>query len=372
MHYEKLYKRTATGAIQVWWQERSEGRYRTHSGQKDGQIVSSEWTVAKAKNVGRSNETSPEQQAESEIESNYTLKKKSGYRVTVSDAETSERFSPMLAKVYSDYAEDVEEIFRAGETVLVQPKLDGIRCIATKDGLWSRQGNPIVAVPHIYQALQPVFQDDPGAIFDGELYNHELKADFPRLVSLIKKQKPTEEDLAASRNMVQYWIYDSPRGMTKTSERVGLVHDVALTVGPPLVPVPTHTVTGTLDIDDLHGLYLQEGFEGTMIRLEGPYETKRSKLLLKHKDFMDSEFRVADIFEGEGNRSGMAGYAVLLLPDGRTFRANIKGERGYLRQILIGKDSYVGKDATVEFFHLTPDGVPRFPRVKSFHKENRW
>lgn len=371
MHYEKLYKRTATGAIQVWWQERVGSRYRTHSGQKGGQIVSSEWTTAKPKNLGRSNETTPEQQAESEVESNYTLKKKSGYRVTVEDAKTSDRFSPMLAKIYSDYREDVDEIFRKQETVLVQPKLDGIRCIATKDGLWSRQGNPIVAVPHIHEALQPAFRDDPSMIFDGELYNHDLKADFPRLVSLIKKQKPTPEDLAESKAMIEYWMYDSPRDDT-TSARIGRVYDVALSVGRPLRPVPTHTVKSKFTLDELHGAHIDDGFEGTMIRLEGPYETKRSKLLLKHKEFMDAEFEVQGIFEGEGNRSGMAGYAVLLLPDGRTFRANIKGERDYLRKILAEAKTYIGKAATVEYFHLTPDGIPRFPRVKAFHKEKRW
>lgn len=370
MNYEKLYKRTATGAIQVWWQERVGGRYRTHSGQKDGQIVTSEWTTAKPKNVGRSNETTPEQQAEAEVESNYTLKKKGGYNTTVDAAKASERFSPMLAKVYGDYKDDVDRALAEG-TVLVQPKLDGIRCIATAAGLWSRQGNPIIAVPHVHEALRPAFRKDSNAIFDGELYNHELKADFPRLVSLIKKQKPTSEDLAESARMIEYWVYDSPRDVV-TSTRIALVYDVATAIGRPLVPVPTHTVDGQARLDELHGQHLSDGFEGTMIRLEGPYETKRSKLLLKHKEFQDKEFQVLDIVEGEGNRSGMAGYAVLQLNDDDTFRANIKGEREYLREVLANRKSYIGRAATVEYFHLTPDGVPRFPRVKAFHKEKRW
>lgn len=370
MNYEKLYKRTATGAIQVWWQERVGGQYRTHSGQKDGQIVTSEWTTAKPKNVGRSNETTPERQAEAEVEANYTLKKKGGYNTTVDAAKTSERFSPMLAKVYSDYKDDVDKALQSVR-VLVQPKLDGIRCIATVKGLWSRQGNPIIAVPHIHEALRPMFNKDPDAIFDGELYNHELRADFPKLVSLIKKQKPTSEDLAESARMIEYWVYDSPHDST-TSSRIARVYDVATAIGPPIVPVPTHFVGSQDKLNELHGQHLNDGFEGTMIRLEGPYETKRSKLLLKHKEFQDQEFRVLDIVEGEGNRSGMAGYAVLELDERAKFRANIKGEREYLREVLANRSDYIGRAATVEYFHLTPDGVPRFPRVKAFHKEKRW
>jgi DNA ligase-1 len=219
--------------------------------------------------------------------------------------------------------------------------------------------------------LLPVFSRDPNAIFDGELYNHDLRADFPKLVSLIKKQKPTAEDLAEAERMIEYWVYDSPQDAT-TSDRIGRVYEVASAVGRPLVPVPTYTVENQGRLDEIHGTNLSEGFEGTMIRLEGPYETKRSKLLLKHKEFMDSEFKVLDIVEGEGNRSGMAGYAVLQLGKDGTFRANIKGEREYLRGVLAERTGYIGRAATVEYFHLTPDGVPRFPRVKAFHKEKRW
>lgn len=49
----KLYKRTSTGATQVWWQEIENDKYRTHSGQDGGAIVVSEWTTAKPKNEGK-------------------------------------------------------------------------------------------------------------------------------------------------------------------------------------------------------------------------------------------------------------------------------------------------------------------------------
>lgn len=367
MHYEKLYKRTTTGAIQVWYQEREGGRYRTHSGQKDGKIVTSEWTVAKPKNVGRSNATTSEQQAEAEIEANYTLKKKGGYHATVGAAD-SERFSPMLAKVYGDYKDDVEGELGMGRTVHVQPKLDGIRCIARADGLWSRQGNKIVAVPHVFDALKS--QLERGLVLDGELYNHDYREDFPALVSLIKKQKPSVKDIEASR-VVEYWVYDSP-GEGMILDRQMRVVNAVEQAGEPLVSVPTHGVGSLDELDGYHEKYLGDGFEGTMIRLNGPYEQKRSKKLLKRKEWMDEEFQVLDVVEGEGNRSGMAGNVIVRLPNGKEGSANVKGSRDYCRQILAERKALIGKQVTVEFFGYTPDGKLRFPRTKVFHNEKRW
>jgi DNA ligase-1 len=366
MHYPKLYKKTATGATQVWWLERDEDKYRTHSGRQSGKIVTSEWTVAKPKNIGRSNETSAVEQAVSEIGSAYALKKKGGYHDTAEEAHRIERFSPMLAKSFSDYVDDVHDALGDAH-VFVQPKLDGIRCIANKDGLWSRQGNRIVAVPHIFEELAPVFKKDPSLVFDGELYNHDYRDDFPRLVSLIKKQAPTPKDLLDSR-VIEYWVYDSP-GPGYTEQRLVKRRSRAWSGDPNsrIVLVPTLEAVSITDLDNAHDCWLGDGFEGTMIRLDGPYEQKRSKLLLKRKEFVDEEFTVLDIVEGEGNRSGMAGYAVLSLTTGNSFRSNIKGDRAYLRSLLHDRAAYIGGTATVEFFHYTPAGVPRFPRVKAFH-----
>jgi DNA ligase-1 len=347
-------------------------RYRANSGQLGGSIVASGWTTAKPKNVGRSNETTPEQQAAAEIGAAYTLKEKKGYTMDLDsiDAVQAARISPMLAKEYGDYADKLAAALGAGESVLVQPKLDGIRCIATSAGLWTRGGNPIVAVPHIQEALRSFFERDPRLILDGELYNHVLKDDFPALVSLIKKQKPTPEDLQRSL-AIQYWIYDClPGGRVDlpTVERIDWVaaHMPPAPSDSTCVAVPTWPVDSLESIDRLYENALTDGFEGAIIRRDGPYENKRSKLLLKRKEMMDTEFALVGIHEGEGNRSGMAGYAEFVTQDGQRFRANIVGDRGYLQALLRDKDRYAGGTATVEFFHYTPYGIPRFPRAKAF------
>jgi ATP-dependent DNA ligase len=367
-----LYKRNVNGSTQVWWMERVGGRYRTHSGQLDGKITVSEWTQATPKNVGRANETSSEAQAQVELEAAYVLKRKKGYRDDLGAARTLERFTPMLAKVYADYQKDVHARFEAGMPVITQPKLDGVRCIATSDGLFSRAGNPIVAVPHILEALQPIFELDRNARLDGELYNHELKEDFPALVSLLIKKKPSAEDLAAARAGVQYWMYDiAAEGDTR--DRARTLHRYTNQVNTPLLRrvtnLPVYTAAA---LEEAHAANLEAGYEGTMIRFpDAKYEQKRVKTLLKYKVWMDDEFSVVDICEGLGNSSGMAQSAIIRLKDGSTNRANIKGTREFRRQLLLERAQYIGGKATIEFFDYTPDGKLRFPRVKVFHGGNR-
>ena len=75
-----------------------------------------------------------------------------------------------------------------------QPKLDGVRCIVyMQDGelvAKSRQGKPIDTVVHILEELKPFFEQSPNAVLDGELYNHDYKNDFNKIISLVRKMKP--------------------------------------------------------------------------------------------------------------------------------------------------------------------------------------
>lgn len=369
MNYAKLYKRTSTGAIQVWWQEREDDRYRTHSGQYNGAIVSSEWTVAVPKNVGRANATTASEQAEAEVGANYELKRKKGYTDSADAAKESTRFQPMLAKVYEDETKHVDKLLKSH--VLVQPKLDGIRCIARAEGLFSRNGTPIVAVPHIHKALEPLFAIDPDLVLDGELYNHDLKADFPKLVSLVRKTKPTAEDLRDAEVM-QYWVYDYPSWDDGFGARHTALTDMLANVEH-VVIVDTIQASSREDIDKHFDVYVGAGYEGLMIRdPKSAYEQKRSKGLIKYKPEFDGEYTVLDIEEGVGNRAGMAGRVLIALPNGGIAKPNPIGDRDYLRRMLAARETLRGKQATVLHYGITPEGSLRFPRVKIIHTQEKW
>jgi len=421
-----LYKKTTTGAIQRWWMEIDGARYRTLTGQVDGAVTASEWTVAEGKNLGRANATSPEKQAEMEVASAYTLKRKKGYCDTPEQAAGSEVFKCMLALKYEDYEDflfetKIHKKVVNGKTIEVpieqirqydpqrdhipcvwaQPKLDGIRCIATRTGLWSREGNPIVAVPHIERLLRPFFEKHPDAILDGELYNHDLHDDFNQIVSLVKKQKPTVEHVELTEKMVEYWIYDGlhsihddRRWYDRFFNDIGPTIDILAGRDPysegkwvkpadrkpqkivhsPLVIVPSDHISDRSNLDKTYEDYLLDGFEGQMIRFDVSYQMgKRTKYLLKRKEFEDEEYEVADILEGRGNGAGLAKIAIMKLADGRTFKADIVGTRKELRDFLARREEAIGKMATIQRFkQLTPDGKPRFGKLKVVHFTPRW
>lgn len=354
--YPTLYSRDTLGRIRVWWMEQNDNKYRTYSGLQNGQIVISEYTTVESKNSGKSNATTEVFQATREIDAKYKKQCKSGYHEDILNIDTLSYVEPMLAKKYGE----VDFVF----PVYTQPKLDGMRCIVTKDGMWSRTGKPIASAPHIYNSLKPLFSENPNYIFDGELFCNKYKNDFNTIISLAKQTKPTLEDLLLSEKHLQYWIYDLPSSKKVFSERFAdikkLIRDHKF-----LVIVPTDLVNTQEELDSLYSEYLKDGQEGQMIRIDDIYENKRSKFLLKRKEFVDNEFRIVDISEGNGNRSGMFGRAHLITSSGVKFEANSRGNESFYEELLKNKSKYIGKMATVRYQNLTPDGKPRFGVIVS-------
>lgn len=366
--YPILYKQDSTGSLRQWQMELNNEQYRTISGQVGGQLVTSEWTTATPKNVGASNQRSAAVQAQSEVDSAYKKKQKEGYRRTKEEAATGVRnfFEPMLAKKYEDYIDDLPWAPRAKKSLLAyaQPKLDGIRCLYVNGQLQTRKGEPIPACTHILEALKNV---PPDVVLDGELYNHDLKDNFNEIASLVRKTKNiSDSDRALIKSTIQYWVYDSfypKESELLFGERVprtsGIVHQ--FTDSRFTREVSTQQIASQAELDRHYEDVLSNGFEGQMVRLNGAYQNKRSINLLKRKEFQDEEFVILDVLEGLGNRSGMAGALLLQLEDGRTFQSGIKGGRDHYRYLLSKRDQFIGKHATIRYFHRTPDGIPRFP-----------
>merc|ERR1711965_91358 len=109
---------------------------------------------------------------------------------------------PMLAHKF-----DINRVDYS-QPVYIQPKLDGIRCLFTANGAFSRNKKQFMNLKHIEMALKPFFAEQPDVVLDGELYNHKLKRDFEKIISLVRKQKPTDEDRLDAQHLVQVHIYD--------------------------------------------------------------------------------------------------------------------------------------------------------------------
>lgn len=361
MKLPTLYSRTATGAIQVWTIEIQMNAYRTLHGQYGGKIVTTEWYTTASTNVGRANQRDPEEQAVFEAEACWKKKRDSGMFEDIDAVDTVTFIAPMLAKKWEDRKSKVSF------PLYCQPKLDGMRAVITRHGATSRNGKAWVTIPHILQALAPVFASYPDLILDGELYCHGLHDDFNKISSLIKKTKPSAADLLESAEIIEYHWYDIADTALKFFERNQKIGSICaqynFTSETAIVPVATYVARDEPHLDELYGILLEDGYEGQMVRTNEPYEYKRSNTLLKRKEFQDDEYCIVSIEEGNGNKTGMAGYAVLEREDGVRFRSNIKGNHTFLKALLMSAEDYVGKYATCKYFNLTPSGIPRFPYI---------
>lgn len=365
MELKTLYQIDSTGKTRFWLGEIEGSKYRFRSGVLgSNNIVTSGWIYAKAKNIGKINETTEEQQALLEVNSRYQSKIDSGMSENVNNSG-AKFFEPMLAIKFQD-------LKFLSFPYYSQPKLDGIRCIANINGLWSRAGKRIVSAPHIEKALKPFFEKNPDFILDGELYNHQFKDDFNRITSLVKKEKLKEEDIIESEKFIQYHLYDNmflSKPETKFETRIQDLLLIKKTIeSNAIIIVNTVLVNSSNELDTLYSAYLEKGYEGQMIRVNDKYENKRSKFLIKRKEFLDQEFNIIDIESGKGNWAGCAKSITIELPNGDTCSCNIRGTLSYLKNILLEKQKYIGGIATVRFMNWTPDKKLRFPVVISIYK----
>ena len=361
-----LYSRTSNGSIQTWQIFVDGDSFFTIEGILGGKLTESKKTFVESKNLGKKNQSLGYMQAIKEATSKYNKKIESGYRLNINDIDISTFFEPMLAKKYGE----VDFQF----PIYQQFKLDGLRCIITKNGMFSRNGKPIVSAPHIFEELKSLFIENPDLVFDGELYNHRYKHNFNKIISLAKKSKPTKEDLLESKKLLQYHVYDFPLNnkFTFGSRWIRLIdllknNKIDSRI---IVPVKTMFVETQEELDDLYTTSLTEGYEGQMIRLDCPYENKRSKYLLKRKEFIDKEFILLDITEGKGQRSGMFGRGHFKTEDGKDFEANARGDEEFYIELLKNKQNYIGKLCTVRYQNLTPDNIPRFPVITNFDRDD--
>ena len=374
MNHQKLYKIDSKQQTRIWWIESHSDRYRTHSGIDGGKIVVSGWQYPDAKNVGRANASTVPEQVRLEVEAEYKKKQNQGkYHTTINGAVKGAKFIEcMLADKYDAKKHNKFPYFS-------QPKLDGVRCLVSKDGMQSRNGKPIISAPHIREELEPFFQAHPDAILDGELYNHELKSDFEKLISLVRKTKPTADDLEESAEKVQYHVYDLVDGLpymhNKTfMDRLGFINqfDYRSRYYPTVQAVRTYNIQDAHDIEMMLGQYLESGYEGQMLRVpDSKYEGKRSKNLIKHKEFEDAEYKIVSIEEGKGNWAGAAKRVEIDLGDGTTQFSGVRGSFDFLQDVLYNADDYTGTEVTVRYQNKTEDGKLRFPVVVAFWKGKR-
>ena len=251
--------------------------------------------------------------------------------------------------------------------VYIQPKLDGVRCLFTKDGAYSRTGKHFKNLVHIELALMPFFNNNPDVVLDGELYNHELKHDFEKIISLVRKQKPTADDRLEAQQLVQFHVYDYFDGVKYDSYKTRMQQLVTSNIYCNCVKYVNAKLVDSYNYArELHTWNLADGYEGSIIRLDGLYKHGRSYDLMKFKDFSDTEATIIGYELGKGKRTGTLGKFIMLDDEGVEF--GCPPGKGYnykdLAEMLENVTDYIGKRATFTYFQKTNAGSYRHPLFK--------
>ena len=265
--------------------------------------------------------------------------------------------------------------------VYIQPKLDGVRCLIKRVSdfpdqeqlasfsvkAYSRTGKEFKNIKHILDSLKPFFFHQPDVILDGELYNHDLKDDFEKIISLVRKQKPTAEDRLDAKNLTQFHCYDYFDGVQYDSYQTRMNNLITSDIYNYCVKyVQAKPVDSYHYARILHKEYLEAGYEGSIIRLDGLYKHGRSYDLMKFKDFSDTEATIIGYETGKGKRTGTIGKFLMQDDEGNKF--GCPPGKGYnykdLANILDNIGDYIGKRATFTYFQRTQAGSYRHPLFK--------
>jgi len=386
----KLYKKDTKGNI----------RYIDISYNSDGELIQISGIVGtenpvphkkqcKGKNIGKSNETTPEEQAKSESESKIKEKLTEGYFKTKEEAEKNLVILPMLAKKYEDESKKIKWDFTS---VFIQPKLDGMRCLAFIDKksntvkLLSRDGKIIENMSHIEKELLEYFPNQD-IILDGELYCHGIG--FQGNMRLIKKYRAGETE------KIQYNIYDLVNDedeyylrkyhidtlclkFNKTVISDEKIKNENITVYTETAPkyfkfVATYPIKNEEELKKYHKEFIKDSYEGSIIRIgNGKYKCNgRSSELLKYKQFQDIALKIKDIipmevytnqgtciFDWKGAKGHIKGDDIL--------GCGMKFSHEEREEFLKNKENYIGKIAELRFFEYSDEGVPRFPVMIGF------
>lgn len=389
-----LYKKNNKGSLQQWriWTE--ENVIHTEFGRVGGKLQTTADVIHNGKNTGKVNETNAVSQCQAEAQSKYERQLKKRYVISLEAAQNGEvdkemvqgGIPPMLSINKSHPKDPILDKYLK-YPCFVQPKLDGVCCIAVIENgeatLWSRTQKPITSMPHIVNELEKRFPAPGRIVLHGELYTHALKDEFENLISIVRQEEPDEAGLY---KCMEYWVYDMPEHSKVKFDKntpyknryhgyKQILFDTRLNVSEDDKDYKVQPVNSALceNKDAVIGNYeinLEFGFEGAMAKnLDAPYESgKRSYNLLKMKPSEDNEFKVIGALEGRGKDAGTVGSFLCVTNDGKEFAVRLKTTWKHRKELFDNPAMWENQWLTVKYQNLTKEGIPRFPVGKGLRK----
>lgn len=343
-----LYSLNKDSTLQVW-RVYVEGSTIVVEWGKEGGKFQYKKTVCKAKNVGRSNETTPEQQALFEANAKWKNQVRKGYRENKEELTLTPIISPMGAQDASEKPHFIKYPCH------VSPKLDGVRCLLTVEGdgfvLNSRGNKTYPQHEHIIRELSILKSHINFDILDGELV--VLGVPLQTITSWVKKVQEDSKKL-------EFHIFDVPDQTSNWLQRLEKLIEIKEAIsrlGLKYLKVVDNNIANSQDevVASIHE-YVACGYEGTVIRnFKGLYEfNQKSNDLLKWKLFHTAEALVFDVEEDKN------GEGVLWLKDkeGVTFKTKMKGT--HKERLYSVQRGLIGKFVTFEYQAKTIDESYQF------------
>ncbi len=256
-------------------------------------------------------------------------------------------------------------------------KIDGVRCsFYLKDGhivTASRGGNSYDYSTHHFinnPEFIKFFNNHPDIILDGELYKHGKS--LQQISGAARMEKN-----AVDCDWLEYYIYDIMDGTKTFEERLEVLNEISEELHLGFNPnrewksgelqiqmVPQEQVKGWESIQRLHDKYVEEGFEGVVIRDPSKVYNfgGRTNAMIKVKHYKDAEFKIVGYSEGLRPIEDMT--FVCQTEDGIEFEAKPMGSKEVKQYYMDNIDSILGKMATVKYFYLSDEGCPLQPVLK--------
>ena len=347
--------------------------------------------INEGKNIGKSNETTPEQQCLKEVESIYKDKHKKGYK-SCKDLNLIEHallptslyneLNELLSKDRTDlnncYKPMKAQKYETGcmsFPCLIQPKINGVRATISNyfkvselfsdtkyTRILSKEGNEYI-IHHLSAFLHDL---ENNIVLDGELY-----IPHKEVTTIGGAARNTSNEYHES---LSYMLFDLAIPNISQIERYNMLNNITLkhittyniddfcTLNKTKrLPIGIHLVPSIMcmnenDIIKWTKLFIESGFEGGIIRdIHADYRFgQRPKTMRKLKYFQDAEFIILDIFLSE---KGQVIFKCKNDLNDLTF--NVDGVKEFLEMNMIkDKQLYIGKPATVQFYERTINQLP--------------
>ena len=302
-------------------------------------------------------------------------------RVGVLETTINKTWPGAIAKFSVQLAESLASTHEAGKGIVitervdypvrVEPKLDGLRCIAIKHNgsvtMFTRSGSEIDTLPTIKAALEAAEWDD--FVLDGEC----IGKDWSESASVMMSKKNGKDDSG-----MKFHVFDAltfvdwrdQHSVDSVDERVALVQELVAAVGAPcVVQVAGKTVKDHAELMSFYSDSMEKGYEGIMLKsLKSPYVFKRSDSVLKLKPVSTYEGVVVGHYEGNrgSKREGLWGGFQVLMPNGVVTKCGGGFNDKMRAEVGIDPDAWVGRVVELEGQPdpLTPDGLTSEGKIR--------